>query len=156
AGNGAAATASLPGPCWKARRAKRMPMAIVRLRPPNWRASPAPRSAGRPTRDRTLNRCRAAAANWWSRRCRIRPPAAEARESRRIIKRSQISNLKSQILDLRAVGLLFEHPDLEMRLQFGRGIDAMRGLLKVGVGGVIDIHELLGVAVDQGEPTALD
>src|SRR5215813_14239069 len=58
------------------------------------------------------------------------------------------------LVSLSLLGL--QHANLQMRRKFRRTIDPLRGLLEVLVFGLIDVHELLRIAVDQREPSALD
>src|SRR5215510_9528655 len=52
--------------------------------------------------------------------------------------------------------LRLQHADLQMRREFRRTIDPLRGLLEVLVLRLIDVHELLRIAINQREPCALD
>src|SRR5215813_9140251 len=52
--------------------------------------------------------------------------------------------------------LRLQHADLQMRGEFRRTIDPLRGPLEVLVLRLIDVHELLRIAINQREPCALD
>ena len=89
---------------------------------------------------------------------------AVVREARRLEMGRRIPDeLIEEVLDEQAMwypglrrGLRFEDADLEGGGQFARAVDAMRGFLEIFRLRVIDIGECLRVAIDQGEPGALD
>src|SRR5262249_38643221 len=54
------------------------------------------------------------------------------------------------------VSLLFQRPNLQMRTHLRRMVEPVRGFLKIGFGGLVNVHELLRVTINQWEPTALN